>query len=98
MAKCAPDVIIGRMQLAFSKRARSTLSPGVVTNAIASLRDAAIKEMDRKDPTRTESASLKFDDTPRAAQALSFDDDDNGVARCRGVFSPHIGNGSGGPR
>lgn len=80
-----------------SKTARSTLSPGVTSEAIAALRDSALREMDSAEAGKSKVETLKFDfehDTP----APTHDDDDNWVARYPGQNSPHIGNGSGGVR
>lgn len=78
----------------------STLRPGRVSQAIADLRDAALKEMDATPPGVTEKPDVEFDVDHAASRNTSPSnfDADNWVARYPGQNSPHIGNGSGGPK
>lgn len=76
----------------------STLRPGKVSQAIADLRDAAIKEMDAIPDGVSRSEGLSFDKAHEQAPPASDFDSDNWVARYPGQNSPHIGNGSGGVR
>lgn len=85
------------MTATLSKTARSTLAPGVTSGAIAALRDSAIREMDSDEAGKRKVESLAFD-FKHTKPDVTYDDDDNWVARYPGQNSPHIGNGSGGVR
>lgn len=76
----------------------STLRPGKVSQAIADLRDAAIKEMDAIPPGVEKPEGLSFDKEHDVEPVVSNFDADNWVARYPGQNCPHIGNGSGGVR
>lgn len=76
----------------------STLRPGKVSQAIADLRDAAIKEMDAIPAGVEKSEALTFDSAHTPPAPVSDFDSSNWVARYPGQNSPHIGNGSGGVR
>ena len=76
----------------------STLRPGKISQAIADLRDAAIKEMDAIPPGVGKSDKLAFDHSHSSRTSDEDFDSTNWVARYPGQNSPHIGNGSGGIR
>jgi hypothetical protein len=76
----------------------STLRPGKVSQAIADLRDAAIKEMDAIPAGVEKPEAITFDSGHTAPAAVSDFDSSNWVARYPGQNSPHIGNGAGGVR
>lgn len=76
----------------------STLRPGKVSQAIADLRDAAIKEMDAIPAGVEKPEAPTFDSGHSAPPPASDFDSTNWVARYPGQNSPHIGNGSGGVR
>ena len=76
----------------------STLRPGKVSQVIADLRDAAIKEMDSIEPGVEKVEGLRFDHAHKVNHSVDDFDSSNWVARYPGQNSPHIGNGHGGVR
>ena len=76
----------------------STLRPGIVSRAIADLRDKALKEMDAPERGRLGNYKVRFDLERNTLPPQETPDFHYGAANYPGPNSPHIGNGSGGPR
>ena len=76
----------------------STLRPGKVSQAVADLRNAAIREMDAIPAGVEKPDSVTFDNAHARPATVSDFDSANWVARYPGQNSPHIGNGAGGVR
>lgn len=77
---------------------RSTLKPGIVSEAIARLRDQAIREMDAPENGSMKVGQISFDRAVDTAPKTVNLDAPLDVPLYQGPNSPHTGNGSGGPR
>lgn len=75
---------------------RSSLKPGKVPQAIASLRSAAIAESEKPERGRYVVRHLSFDKPmENNNEPGTFRQDDNTIAKFPGLVSPHVGNGKG---
>lgn len=77
---------------------KSTLSPGVVSQTIAKLRDDAIREMDAPESGSVKAGEISFDRAIDVQPKFTNLDHPLDTPPYPGPNSPHIGNGSGGPR
>lgn len=77
---------------------RSTLKPGIVSEAIAKLRDQAIREMDAPEKGSMKVGEISFDRAIDVEPRIINLDAPVDAPLYPGPNSPHIGNGSGGPR
>lgn len=79
----------------------STLRPGQIPDFVVRLREFADRELAKSENNVEEVKDLSFDkdhgDTKNTKEGYKFDNR-NWVAKYPGQNSPHIGNGSGGPR